>query len=81
MDPETKTLLEKTLALTEENNEILRGIRRSMRTARIMTFIYWFVIIGSAVGAFIVIEPYMNDLMGIYSGAGDVLKNFPQTAE
>ncbi len=73
MDPESKKLLLDTLALTKENNDILHAMKRSLRIQRVMTFIYWFFIIGSAVGAYYIIQPYIDQLISVYSGAGDVL--------
>ena len=78
MSPEEKKLLEETLALTKENNEMLRSMKRSMRFARMMTIIYWVLIIGSALGAYYFIQPYIDQLMGVYNGAGDVLDNIKQ---
>jgi hypothetical protein len=76
MSPEEKELLERSVELGEENNEILRAMRRSQRIGSIMRVIYWIFIIGSAVGAYYIIQPYIDSLVGIYSGAGDILKGF-----
>ncbi len=76
MDPESKKLLENTLNLAEDNNKILHSMKRSMHIASIMRFIYWAFIIGSAIGAYYFIQPYLDQLMSIYGGAGDVLKSF-----
>ncbi|OGI65184.1 hypothetical protein A3A95_03985 [Candidatus Nomurabacteria bacterium RIFCSPLOWO2_01_FULL_39_18] len=78
MDPESKKLLEETLALAKENNSILHSMRRSMRFQRMMTILYWVLIIGSALGAYYFIQPYIEQLIGVYSGAGDVLNNIKQ---
>ncbi|MEK9182561.1 MAG: hypothetical protein AAB809_00600 [Patescibacteria group bacterium] len=78
MDPESKKLLQDTLTLTKENNEMLHSMRRSMRFQRMMTILYWVLIIGSALGAYYFIQPYIDQLMGVYSGAGDVLDNIKQ---
>jgi hypothetical protein len=69
MSPEDRELLKRSVALSEENNDILRSIQRSMRLARFMSILYWVVIIGSAVGAYYFIQPYLEQLMGIYGGA------------
>ena len=69
MQPDDKELLKKTLALEEENNSILRSIQRSMRLARFMSILYWVFIIGSAVGAYYLIQPYIDALTGAYGGA------------
>ena len=49
MSPEERELLKRSVELAEENNDILRSMRRSMRLARIMSIMYWVVIIGSAI--------------------------------
>ncbi|MFA5792140.1 MAG: hypothetical protein WC884_03855 [Candidatus Paceibacterota bacterium] len=78
MDPESKKLLDRTLELAEENNKMLHSMMRSMRFQRIMSILYWIFIIGSAVGAYYLIQPYVDQLIGLYGGAGDVLNNFKQ---
>ncbi len=78
MNPEEKKLLEDTFALTQENNKMLHSMRRSMRVQRIMSLVYWVFIIGSAIGAFYLIQPYIDELMGAYSGASELFKNFSQ---
>ena len=69
MDSESKKLLKDTFALAEDNNSILRSMRRSQRISSIFRFIYWAVIIGSFVGAYYFIEPYLNQLMDVYGDA------------
>jgi len=69
MNPEEKELLQRTVALSEENNDMLRKIQRSMRLGRAMTLIYWFFIIGSAVGAYYLVQPYIEQISSTYSGA------------
>ena len=76
MDPESKKLLEETFRLTEENNKILHSLRRSMHIQRIMSILYWTLIIGSAVGAYYFIQPYIDQLIGIYGGAKSGLDDF-----
>ena len=69
MPPEEKELLEKSVKLAEDNNKILHSMRRSMRLSRIMTFLYWIAIVGSAVGAYYFIQPYVEQLTDVYGGA------------
>ena len=76
MDPESKKLLEESLALAKDNNSMLHSMRRSMRVQRVMTAIYWLFIIGSAVGAYYFVQPYLDQIMDLYAGAIDVLKQF-----
>ena len=76
MDPESKKLLEESLALAKDNNSMLHSMSRSMRVQRVMTAIYWLFIIGSAVGAYYFVQPYLDQIMDLYAGAIDVLKQF-----
>ena len=73
MSPEEKELLKRTVELEEENNSILRSIQRSMRLARFMSILYWVFIIGSAVGAYYLIQPYIDGLTGAYIGTKDTV--------
>lgn len=75
MTPEEKELLERVAELSEENNKMLRSMVRSMKIARIMSIVYWVFIIGSAVGAFYLIQPYVEGLISAYMGASDSFNN------
>jgi hypothetical protein len=76
MNPEERALLERILKLSEENNQILHKMQRSMRLARIMSLVYWIFIIGSAIGAYYLIQPYLEQLMNVYSGAKSNIDSF-----
>jgi len=67
MDPESKKLLEESLTLAKDNNNMLHSMRRSMRMQRAMTAFYWLFIIGSAVGAYYFIQPYLDTVLDMYS--------------
>lgn len=64
MDPrafgELRKLLEKNLKVSEENNKILHKMHRSMKWASILRAIYWVVIVGSAVGAYYFLQPFID---------------------
>jgi hypothetical protein len=62
MDPESKQLLEKTYSLVEENNSLLRKMRRAQRIASFMRAFYWLVIIGISIGAFYFLQPYIDQV-------------------
>ncbi|MFZ3011889.1 MAG: hypothetical protein WA060_02760 [Minisyncoccia bacterium] len=76
MDPEGRRLLEETYRLVEDNNKTLHDIKRSMMWSRVMRVIYWVFIIGSAVGAFYLLQPYIDQVKDLYSGASDILESF-----
>lgn len=69
MTPEEKELLKRSIVLAEENNEILRSLQRSMRLSRFMSALYWVFILGSAIGAYYLVQPYIDAITGAYGGA------------
>ena len=75
MSPEEKKMLEKSVALGEENNKMLRSIARSMKWGRVLHIVYWVLIIGSAVGAYYFIQPYIDQIIGVYGGTKSNLEN------
>ena len=76
VDPESKKLLEETLALAKENNSMLHSMRRSLRIQRVMSILYWLFIIGSAVGAYYLIQPYVDQVIDAYGSMSNVLNSF-----
>lgn len=75
MDPESKRLLGETFRLAEENNKMLHSMRRSMRIGRIFKAVYWILIIGSAVGAYYFVQPYLEQLIGGYGSTKSSIEN------
>ncbi len=75
MSPEEKKLLEKSVNLAEDNNRMLHSMRRSARWASIFRAIYWILIIGSALGAYYFIQPYVDQMVNIFNGAKSDLDN------
>lgn len=80
MTPEEKALLLETHDLAEENNKLLRSLRRSRRIGIIMSVLYWVVIIGVSVGAFYFIQPYIDFLTGL-GGDQSGASSYAQTLE
>ncbi len=64
MTPEERSLLERTHELAEDNNKMLRSIKRSGRISMILRILYWAVIVGVSVGAFYFIQPYIDYITG-----------------
>lgn len=79
MEPEEKEMLKKTLELSQENNKMLRSIKRSMFWGRITRIAYWIIIIGAAIGIYYYIEPYIDTAINAYGGVKGTLKNFSDT--
>ena len=67
MDPESRKLLEATLALAEENNKMLHKIRGIQKRETLWHVLKLLVIIGIAFGSFYYIEPYLNKMMDLYN--------------
>lgn len=78
MTPEEKELLRETAELTKENHKILKSMQRNARIASFFRAIYWIFIIGSAVGAYYFIQPYIEALGSSYSSLKDNLSNISE---
>ena len=81
MSPEERELLNRSVSLAEDNNKILHAMRRSQRWSSIARAVYWIIIVGSALGAFYLLQPYIDKLKSVYSGAGDVMNSFKQLGQ
>ena len=68
MDPETKRLLEESLVVAKENNEMLKKVVRNQKWAAIYRTGYWFVIILFSFGAYYFVKPLMGNMLNLYSG-------------
>lgn len=75
MNSEDKELLERTLKISEENNKILKGMRRAGRFAFFFRMFYWTVIIAIGLGSYYFIEPYLKQVMDTYSVINSTVKN------
>ena len=62
MSPEERQLLSATYQLSEENNKILRGLRRSQRWQTAGWVIKWALIIGVSFGAYFYLQPFIEGL-------------------
>jgi hypothetical protein len=73
MSPEERSLLERTYKMAEENNTILRSIRRSNRFGLVMRLFYWALIIAASYGAYYFIQPYVNTVLSLYDQVQNTL--------
>ena len=62
MTPEEHRMLEETRALAEENAKVLKSIQTMHRTSLALKILYWVIIIGTTIGAFYFIQPYIDAL-------------------
>lgn len=77
MDEETKKLLQETLDLNKENNQLLHKIVQYQQWSRWLNVTKWVVVVGVSLGALYYIEPMLTDLLGTYS---DLLNNVSETS-
>lgn len=80
MTPEEKILLERAVSLGEENNKILRGIRRANRLGFLWKILYWAIIIGVSYGAYVYIQPYIDILTQEYTKIKGTVNSVQNTA-
>ncbi len=67
MTPEERELLNHSIKLAEENNKMLRGIRRNARFASAFRILYWLIILGLAFGSYYAIKPFIDPIINSYS--------------
>jgi len=75
MNPEEKMLLKRAVDLSEDNNQMLNKLVRAMRWGRLLSSLYWIILIGISVGAFYFVQPYINQLIGAYTNAQDTFNS------
>ncbi len=80
LDPQEKNMLTRALELAEDNNKILNKMRRSQKWTRIFHTVYWVIIIGTAVGAYYLIQPYVESLLSTF-GLGDNVESLRNILE
>jgi hypothetical protein len=67
MTPEERDLLTQSIKISEENNRILKSMRRSARFASFLRIVYWVIILGSAFGTYYFLKPYINAVADSYN--------------
>jgi hypothetical protein len=70
MDQETKGLLEEIKRLESENNSLLLKLHNIQKWNLISRVVYWFILLGIAVGAFYFIKPLFSGIMGMSDFGG-----------
>lgn len=65
-NPDIKRLLQKNITLSEENNKLLKKMRRSMRWGQAFTAFYWIFIAGAAVSVYYFLQPFIDSTLAIF---------------
>ena len=73
MNPEERHLLERSLKLSEENNQILKKIDRRAKRAAIYGFIKLAIVILPFVIGYFLLQPYLNQAGSTYSQLQELL--------
>ena len=75
MSPEERELLNKGVSLVEDNNKMLRAMKRSQHFTSIMSGVYWVIIIGSAVAGYYILQPYVDQAAKMYQSISAEIQN------
>jgi hypothetical protein len=73
MNPEDRLLLERSLKLAKENNQILRRMQRAARWALVWGFIKAVIIIIPLVIGYLYLEPYLDQAIDNYQSVRELL--------
>lgn len=75
MNPEERHLLERTLKVSLENNEILKKMRAQARRQTIYGFIRLVIILLPFVLGYLFLEPYIDEARSNYDGAMELFNS------
>ena len=78
MTPEERSLLERTASLAEENNRLLKAIKKSSRWKTGLQIGYWVLIIILSFGGIYFFQMYMNSISQASSGGSGQNQSFTQ---
>ena len=73
LDPNEEKLLEETYLVEKENNEMLHKLYNNMWMSRMMSILYWVIILGLMAGSFYVAQPYIEKVVSMYNQASGML--------
>jgi hypothetical protein len=79
MDQEIIRNLRTLTELTQENNKILHSLQRSQRWSNFFSWVKWLIIIAITLGSYIVIQPYLDDVVKNYQGIKNLINSSPTT--
>jgi predicted MFS family arabinose efflux permease len=73
MDPKDRVLLEQSLKLSRENNQILLKLQSRARWATFWGMLKIAIIVVPLVAGYFYLQPYIEQILGIYSEARNIL--------
>ena len=78
MEPEDRKMLAEVLAISQQNNRMLRQMRREVLWARFLHVVYWIVIIVIACISYYYIKPYIGLLNQAIETSASLSKYLPR---
>jgi len=72
---EVEHMLREDVALNKENNKILKKIYSSIRWGRFFSLLYWFIILGGALGLYYFLQPYLDGIRGLLVTTKQLIEN------
>ena len=72
---ELEKLVTENLRVARQNNELLQKIRRGMIIGRLFSALYWLIILGSALGIYFYLQPYIEGFGDFSEQIKEFLKN------
>lgn len=74
-------LLEKILSLNEENNLLLKKIRRQQKWTNVFRVIYWILIVSTVFGLYYFLQPTINSILSQFGDVKDTIEKISHNAE
>ena len=78
MDEDDNKILEKLLYISEQNNRLLRRMRREVLIARYIHVLYWIIIVGIAVMSYNYLKPYLGNLTAALQNMDKIKSYIPK---
>jgi hypothetical protein len=80
MDPELKRLLEENLAVSKDNNAVLRAMRHHQWLSSLTSIIFWVVVVALPIYLY---QQYLAPLMSVFTPGATTTSpfNFPTSAQ
>jgi hypothetical protein len=69
MNPEERETLRRVALLAEENNVLIKKMRRNAHISVAFRAAYWIIFLGVSFGAYYFIQPYVERIMPILNTA------------
>jgi hypothetical protein len=76
MSPNIEAELADIKAKLAENTRILKKLESSHRWTLIVSLVKWLVYIGIIIGTYAILQPYLEQMLNVYSGIQDSAETF-----